>query len=132
MESMNRLTQRLNAAGFDTALVTDPNAIRYFTGTKFSPGERLLALHAVRRDTDRPGIYGCIVDFSEKTWRIEEKALVWEPVTPMLKNAKMAEIFSFLKFGQPGAIRLADGDVLMSHWCAEDGQYKTVATRIAL
>ena len=44
MESMNRLTQRLNAAGFDTALVTDPNAIRYFTGTKFSPGERLLAL----------------------------------------------------------------------------------------
>ncbi len=95
-------------------------------------GERLLALHAVRRDTDRPGIYGCIVDFSEKTWRIEEKALVWEPVTPMLKNAKMAEIFSFLKFGQPGAIRLADGDVLMSHWCAEDGQYKTVATRIAL
>ena len=95
-------------------------------------GARLLALHAVRRDTDRPGIYGCIVDFSEKTWRIEEKALVWEPVTPMLKNEKMAEIFSFLKFGQPGAIRLADGDVLMSHWCAEDGQYKTVATRIAL
>ena len=44
MDSMNRLTQRLNAAGFDTALVTDPNAIRYFTGTKFSPGERLLAL----------------------------------------------------------------------------------------
>ena len=49
MESMNRLTQRLNAAGFDTALVTDPNAIRYFTGTKFSPGERLLAL-VVKKD----------------------------------------------------------------------------------
>lgn len=44
MDSMNRLIQRLNAAGFDAALVTDPNAIRYFTGTKFAPGERLLAL----------------------------------------------------------------------------------------
>ena len=31
-------------------------------------GEKLLALHAVRRDTDRPGIYGYVVDFSDKTW----------------------------------------------------------------
>ena len=33
---------------------------------------------------------------------------------------------------KPILTNLADGDVLMSHWCAEDGQYKTVATRIAL
>jgi hypothetical protein len=50
----------------------------------------------------------------------------------MIKDTKMAEIFSFLKFGQPGAILLADGDVMMSHWYAEQGQYRTVATRIAL
>ena len=30
-------------------------------------GEKLLALHAVRRDCNRTGIYGYIVDFSEKT-----------------------------------------------------------------
>jgi hypothetical protein len=42
----------------------------------------------------------------------------------------MAEIFSFLKFGQPGAIKLKNGDIMMSHWYAQDGQYKTVATRI--
>ncbi len=95
-------------------------------------GERLLALHAVRRDTDRPGIYACIVDFSDKTWNIVEKEVIWEPPTPMVKDTKMAEIFSFLKFGQPGAILLSDTDIMMSHWYADNGSYKTVATRIKL
>ncbi len=95
-------------------------------------GEKLLALHAVRRDTDRPGIYACIVDFSEKKWNITEKEVVWEPDFQIKKDEKMAEIFSFLKFGQPGAILLSDGDILMSHWYAKDGQYKTVATRISV
>lgn len=95
-------------------------------------GERLLALHAVRRDTDRPGIYGCIVDLSEGKWSIVEKTLLWEPPVPVVKDTKMAEIFSFLKFGQPGAILLKNGDIMMSHWYAENGQYKTVASRIKL
>jgi len=95
-------------------------------------GEMLLALHAVRRDTDRPGIYGYVVDFSDRTWNIVEETLLWEPVAPMVKDTKMAEIFSFLKFGQPGAILLKDGDAMMTHWYAQEGQYKTVATRISL
>jgi hypothetical protein len=95
-------------------------------------GERLLALHAVRRDTDKPGIYGYVIDFSDKSWRIVDKLLVWAPSVPVSKDTKMAEIFSFLKFGQPGAILLCDGDVMMTHWCAEDGRYRTVATRIRL
>ena len=44
MESIQKLAQRLRAGHFDAALVSDPNAIRYFTGTAFAPGERLLAL----------------------------------------------------------------------------------------
>lgn len=93
-------------------------------------GEKLLALHAVRRDTDNPGIYAYIVDFSEKTWKIIDQEIVWKPDFSIKKDEKMAEIFSFLKFGQPGAILLSDGDVMMSHWFAQEGQYKTVATRI--
>ena len=94
--------------------------------------EKLLALHAVRRDTNRPGIYGYVIDFSDKTWKVVDSALIWEPSTPIKKDERMAEIFSFLKFGQPGAILLSDGDVLMSHWYADAGEYKTVATRIKL
>lgn len=95
-------------------------------------GEKLIALHAVRRDTNRPGIYACVVDFSNKEWNIIKKELIWEPSTPMVKDTKMAEIFSFLKFGQPGAIKLKNGNLLMSHWFAEQGQYKTIATEIEL
>ena len=95
-------------------------------------GERLLALHAVRRDTDRPGIYAYIVDLACGEWNILEEMLVWEPPFPVTKDTKMAEIFSYLKFGQPGAILLSDGDIMMSHWYADQGQYKTVATRIKL
>lgn len=95
-------------------------------------GEKLLALHAIRRDTDNPGVYAYIVDFSEKTWKIIEEEIVWLPSMPIVKNSKLADIFSFLKFGQPGAILLSDGDVFMTHWYAEDGEYKTVGTRIKL
>ena len=49
MEPISRLVSRLNEQNIDAALVSDPNAIRYFTGTRFSPGERLLAL-VVKQD----------------------------------------------------------------------------------
>lgn len=49
MDAISRLVSRLNLKNIDAALVSDPNAIRYFTGVRFSPGERLLAL-VVRRD----------------------------------------------------------------------------------
>lgn len=94
--------------------------------------ERLLALHAVRRDTDRPGIYGSIVDFSRKTWDVRDQALLWEPDMPLRKDPNMAEIFAYLKFGQPGAILLRDGSLMMSFWYAQDGQYRTVAARLEL
>ena len=95
-------------------------------------GERLLALHAVRRDTDAPGIYAYVIDFSERKWNVVDSALVWKPASMVRKDDKMAEIFAFLRFGQPGAILLNNGDVMMSHWYAEDGQYKTAATRIKI
>ena len=47
-------------------------------------------------------------------------------------DSKMAEIFSFLKFGQPSAIKLSDGTFLMCHWVCEDGVYKTIATKFEL
>lgn len=48
MENINRLIEKLQKYGLDHAVVTDPNAIRYFTGLRFSPGERMLALRVSR------------------------------------------------------------------------------------
>lgn len=95
-------------------------------------GEKLLALHAKRRDTDRPGIYAYIVDLSDNKWNIESETLIWEPPMPVVRDANMAEIFAFLKFGQPGAYLLNDGTVLTTHWYIENGQGKTIAMRFRL
>lgn len=95
-------------------------------------GEKLLALHAIRRDTDRPGIYGYIVDFSEKKWNILSSDVLWEPNVPVVKDDKMAEIFAYLKFGQPSAIMLDKNIILMTHWYCEQGQYKVALTEIEI
>lgn len=44
MDSISRLVRNLNAQHIQAALISDPNAIFYFTGCRFHPGERLLAL----------------------------------------------------------------------------------------
>jgi len=93
--------------------------------------DRLFALHARRRDTDRPGIYGYIVNLENDDWKIEEELLVWEPKTVLMRDNSMAEVFAFLKFGQPGAIRLADGSLLITFWTIENGQGRTVAVKVS-
>lgn len=94
-------------------------------------GNRVLSLHAVRRDTDAPGIYAAISEVVDGAWHLQSIERVWAPATPIVKDTKMAEIFSFLKFGQPSAIRLPDGNLLMTHWEAKDGVYRTMVTKLA-
>jgi len=92
-------------------------------------GERVIAIHAVRRDTDRPGIYGYVADVTGGGWQKEsEPVLLWEPALPIKKDTKMAEIFSFLKFGQPNVTRLKNGRLIMTHWAIENGQGIIYAT----
>lgn len=95
-------------------------------------GEKLFALHAVRRDTDKPGIYGYVIDFSEKKWNIVDSEVVWEPLAPIVKDKKMAEIFAFLKFGQPSAIMLDEKTLLCVFWQCEMGQYKIETVKVEL
>ena len=88
-----------------------------------------MTLHALRRDTDEPGVYACIADVAGGKWRLIGKERIWAPRLPMTRNDKMAEIFAFIKFGQPGAIRLSDGSIMMTLWICEDGCYKTLAIK---
>ena len=102
------------------------------TGIVALDGNRVMTLHALRRDTDEPGVYACIADVSGGEWRLISKERIWAPNVPMTKNTKMAEIFAFIKFGQPGAIRLSDGSIMMTLWICEEGCYKTLAIKFAL
>ncbi|MBT3319856.1 MAG: exo-alpha-sialidase [Clostridia bacterium] len=96
-------------------------------------GSSMFSLHTMRKDTDEPGIYGYLVDFSNGAWNITEEAILWQPQSKLITaNDTTAAIFAYLKFGMPGAVKLKDGTLLMAHWLAEEGQYKTIATGIAL
>ena len=93
-------------------------------------GDRLLALHAIRKETDRPGIYAFVVNLENDKWDIEAQSVIWEPKTPIVKDTSMAAIFAYLKFGQPGAIKLKDGIILTTHWAIENGMGKTFVMKL--
>ena len=88
-------------------------------------GQRVLSLHAVRRDTDEVGIYACIAEIADGKWKTEQCERIWAPSAPMKRVKGMAEIFAMLKFGQPGALLLSEGRALVFFWMCEDGVYKT-------
>ncbi|HOM98976.1 MAG TPA: sialidase family protein [Acidobacteriota bacterium] len=92
----------------------------------------LLALHCLRRDTERPGIYGCIVDLRKGQWDIVEQSVIWEPHVPIQPDKHFAQSFSYLKFGQPSAITLPDGTLMMVHWAIVDGQGKILYHRLRI
>ena len=89
---------------------------------------KVLSIHAIRRDTDKPGIYACIADINGGKWNVISNECVWSPNVPIIQDKKMAEVFAFLKFGQPSCIKLNDGKILLTHWVCEEGCYKTLAT----
>lgn len=95
-------------------------------------GNKVMTLHALRRDTDEPGVYACIADLSDGKWNLIGKEKVWAPNVPMVRNNSFAEIFAFIKFGQPGIIKLSNGDLLMTLWICEEGCYKTLVSRFSL
>ncbi len=96
-------------------------------------GNKLLATCALRRDVANPGVYGYIVEISDSgEWNIIDEAMLWQPSLPIKADGNMAQIFAFLKFGQPSAIMLDSNNALMCHWICEDGIYKTVCTHIEL
>ena len=89
-------------------------------------GDKVMTIHAVRRDTDAPGIYVATADLSGGKWSLESVERIWEPDVPITKDAHMAEIFSYLKFGQPSGIITEDGRLLLCHWECKNGQYRTL------
>ena len=95
-------------------------------------GNKLLALHACRRDTDKPGIYAYVVNLEKGTWDIEDELLVWEPATPVVQDKKPPKFSASSNPVSPAPSFFKNGHILMSHWFAEQGQYMTLSTEIEL
>ena len=114
------------SAPIDTGIQGQSSGITALDGTK------ILTLHALRRDTDEPGVYACIADVAGGEYKLLSKERIWKPNTPMTRINNFAEIFAFIKFGQPGVVRLADGSIMMTLWICEEGCYKTLSARFEL
>lgn len=95
-------------------------------------GSKLLALHSMRKGAARPGVYGYVVDLAGGKWNIESEHIIWEPSAPLVKDKNMAEIFAYLKFGQPSTTVLKNGNLLVVFWYCENGQYKIRGMEIKL
>ncbi len=102
------------------------------TGIVALDGNKILTLHALRRDTDEPGVYACVGEILDGEYKLLSKERIWKPNTPMTRINNFAEIFAFIKFGQPGVIRLKDGSFMMTLWICEEGLYKTIALKFEL
>ena len=89
-------------------------------------GDKIMTIHAIRRDTTEPGIYVSVADVSNGKWKLLSLERIWKPSVPVTKDMNMAEIFSFMKFGQPNGIITNDGKFLLYHWECKDGQYSTL------
>jgi hypothetical protein len=89
-------------------------------------GDKVMTIHAVRRDTREPGIYAALADLSGGKWKLESIERIWAPDTPVTKDMHMADIFAYMKFGQPSGIITDDGKFLLFHWECKNGQYRTL------
>ena len=95
-------------------------------------GSKLFAVHAIRKGSDKPGVYGYVVDLKDGKWNILEEKIIWQPNTPIFKDNSMAEVFAYLKFGQPSAIKLQNGNLMVVFWHCDNGQYRVRTIEIEL
>ena len=51
---------------------------------------------------------------------------------PLRRDRNAAEVFAYLRFGQPSVTRLRDGRLLFCFWYQNDGQYKVAVREIDL
>jgi len=89
-------------------------------------GERVLALHSMRKYVDRFGVLACIVNLADGKWDIEHSEYIWEPQFEMTKTSGNLSVFNMLRFGQPSAIKLHDGTILYTQWLMENDICRTI------
>ena len=94
--------------------------------------DRVFATHAIRRDTENPGIYGYIVNLCDGKWNIEEEILLWKPSIPLTRLKGVSDVFAYTKFGQPLAVKISENNYLVSFWAAEEGVYRTYCLEVTI
>ena len=91
-------------------------------------GDRLMTIHC-HRSEEPIGLFVRVVDLANDSWKVLDETCIWS-------RAGAADITSLesmgtaLRFGQPSLLRLANGDILATHWSIEDGQGRILTHRL--
>ena len=95
-------------------------------------GERLLSIHSHRGHD--VGLRVRLVDFTGDRWHVLEEKLIWGGgMGEQTKDGQsFFEFAGSIRFGQGSLLRLANGDILATHWCVIDGQGKILTHRLRL
>jgi len=92
--------------------------------------DHLLTIQTHREE--EVGIYVRLVDLTHGCWNVRAEKMIWgahnDPVHT--RGQKIVTLFKSLKVGQPSLLRLANGQLLASHWSIEDGQGKIRTHRL--
>ena len=76
-----------------------------------------------RRDGSQPGFFAAVSGDEGRTWDRENEICVWDASGRDKLGVEAPETYprshDTIAFGAPRAIRLADGDVLVTYWCTE-------------
>ena len=79
---------------------------------------RILTLY---RRQDKPGLWANLARIDGDKWVTLSEAPMWQGATAgMTGRTTPGEELSALKFGYPGMVQLANGDIFAVFWCCED------------
>jgi len=84
--------------------------------------DRLLVLY--NRRYGAQAVVGCLVTFTEEKWTVRAEHILYDAQAVRRRAASVCSGIDELNdfaFGFPTAIKLADGSILATYWCVENG-----------
>ena len=83
---------------------------------------RMAAIYT-RRESDNPGLFVTLSEDEGKTWDLENQVCVWDATGRDKLGVVSLESYprshDTIAFGAPHAMRLMNGNILVSFWCTE-------------
>jgi hypothetical protein len=101
----------------------EPTGIQGQTSWAVDLGNDVMVAAYTLREDARPGIRAVLSRDGGRTWDLDQQLIVWDATGRETIGVASADTYpqshDVIAFGRPVAMRLADGDVLVSYWCTD-------------
>ena len=101
----------------------EPTGIQGQTSWAVDLGNDMMVAAYTLREDAQPGIRAIASHDGGRTWDLDRQVVVWDATGRETIGVASAQTYpqshDVIAFGRPVAMRLADGDVLVSYWCTD-------------